>query len=102
MPDHFYVYPSYLRKKGSRASGRRVPADLAVGEVSLEAILAAAQQLGYKAELEAGKAYPREAHLHEGRVKVTKKAKRSKAGVLRELAQALRAAGAGAPASGKA
>lgn len=101
MPDHFYVYPSYLRRKGSRASGRRVPAALAVNEVTLEEIAAAAQKLGYRVEVEAAKAYPREAHLHEGRVKVAKKPKHSKAGVLRELAEALHAAAA-APPSGTA
>ncbi len=90
MPDHFYLYPSYLRSKASRADGRRVPAGLAVGEVSAEQIVEAARKLGYQAEAEPGKLYPREAHRFEGRAKITKKGKATKTAVLRQIAELLR------------
>jgi signal recognition particle subunit SEC65 len=91
VPDHFYVYPSYLRRKAPRSLGRRLPVALATGEVSAVEIAAAAQRLGYRAEAEPAKQYPRQAHLFEGRVKVTKKAGVSKTQLLRQLAEALRA-----------
>jgi signal recognition particle subunit SRP19 len=94
MPDHIYVYPAYLRKKGSRSMGRRVPEALAVVEVTPETIVEAARRLGYRAEAEAAKQYPRQAHLFEGRVKLTKKAGQSKTAMLRALAQALHASAA--------
>ncbi|HEV2317173.1 MAG TPA: signal recognition particle subunit SRP19/SEC65 family protein [Thermoplasmata archaeon] len=92
MPDYVYVYPSYLRKKSSRAVGRRVPAELGLAEVSAEQIHAAARKLGYKAEVEPAKLYPRQSQLFEGRVKITKKEGTSKTKLLRELAAAVRAA----------
>ncbi len=98
MPDHFYVYPSYLRAKGSRASGRRVPAAVAAAEVTTEEIVAAARRLGYVAEAEPGKLYPREAHRFEGRVKITKKGEGSKARILRQIAEQLRSLAAAARA----
>jgi signal recognition particle subunit SEC65 len=97
VPDHVYVYPSYLRKKGPRSLGRRVPSELAAAEVTAEEIQVAARKLGYKAELEPGKFYPRQAQLFEGRVKVTKKSGTTKTKLLREIATALRAQSAGVP-----
>lgn len=90
MPDHFYVYPSYLRSKGTRADGRRVPATVALNEVTADEILSAVRRLGYTAEAESGKQYPRESHRFEGRIKVTKKGKTSKTELLRKIAELLR------------
>jgi signal recognition particle subunit SRP19 len=89
MPDHVYVYPGYLSKGGSRSDGRRVPAELAVGELTLEELVAAAVRLGYKAEAEPEKNYPRLAHEFAGRVKITKRAGTSKTQLLRQLAEEL-------------
>jgi signal recognition particle subunit SEC65 len=89
MPDHFYVYPAYLVKSGSRALGRRIPAALALSEVNVEQIASAAVSLGYRAEAEPGKQYPRQAYRFAGRVKVVKKAGVTKARFLRELAETL-------------
>lgn len=86
MPDHFFVYPEYLDRGIPRAAGRRVPAEEAPSQVTLEEILSAAQALGFKAVAEAEKHYPRRAYAYLGRVKVTKKAGASKAAVLRALA----------------
>ena len=90
MPDHFFVYPAYLRKKGSRREGRRVGAEAAVGEVTTEQIVEAARRLGYQAVAEAEHHYPRQAHLFEGRVRITKKGDVTKSGFLRDLARVLR------------
>jgi signal recognition particle subunit SRP19 len=96
MPDHFYVYPAYLGKGGSRSGGRRVPAPLAVADLTGEEIVEAARTLGYKAEVEADKQYPRTAYQYGGRVKVTKRGQLTKAAFLRSLATELqRRRGAG-------
>jgi signal recognition particle subunit SEC65 len=96
MPDHFYVYPSYLGRERSRKDGRRVAAALAVPDLTGEEIVAAAQHLGFRAEFESEKHYPRSAGDFRGRVKVVKKADVTKAAFLRSVAQELarrRAAG---------
>jgi signal recognition particle subunit SEC65 len=89
MPDHFYIYPAYLGREQSRKDGRRVPADLAVVDLSGEEIVAAAQHLGFKAEFEAGKQYPRTAGAFDGRVKIVKKGSTTKAAFLRAVATEL-------------
>ena len=89
MPDHFYIYPAYLDRAGSRRAGRRVPAGTAPAEVSIEAIVTAARALGYRADAEPEKQYPAQFFQYAGRVKVTKKAGVSKARALREIAAAL-------------
>ncbi len=90
MPDHVYVYPGYLAKDGSRTDGRRVPQELAVSDLTLEAIVGAAQALGLTAEAEAEKHYPRRFYRYEGRVKIAKKKGLSKTKLLRLLAEELR------------
>lgn len=98
MPDHIYVYPAYLQRSESRSTGRRVPAPEAVSEVTAEAIVVAAQRLGYRASLEASKQYPRAAHRFEGRVRVEKRpGAPAKSSLLREIARALQAEAGRAP-----
>ena len=89
MPDHFYVYPAYLAKGLSRDDGRRLPAAAAIADVTAEEIAAAAKRLGAKAEVEADKHYPRQAHQYGGRVKVVKKTGTTKAAFLRAVANEL-------------
>ena len=86
MPDHFYIYPTYLGRERSRKDGRRVPAALALPDLTGEEIVAAAQHLGFKAELESDKQYPRSASSYQGRVKVAKKGSTTKAAFLRSIA----------------
>jgi signal recognition particle subunit SRP19 len=96
MPDHFYVYPAYLARGRSREEGRRVPAALAVPDLTGEEIVAAATHLGYKAELEADKHFPADAAAYGGRVKIRKKGSATKSAFLHALASELtrrRAAG---------
>ncbi|HEV2167280.1 MAG TPA: signal recognition particle subunit SRP19/SEC65 family protein [Thermoplasmata archaeon] len=90
MADHFYVYPSYLSAEASRSLGRRVAQASAVGPVTVDDLVNAARALGYKAEAEPEKQYPRRAHLYEGRVKIAKRAKTTKARFLVLLAEELR------------
>jgi signal recognition particle subunit SRP19 len=90
MPDHFYVYPAYLTKSSSRSTGRRVPADMSLGEVTLEEIVAAAKALGFTAEAEPERHYPRQVHLYAGRVKVKKQPGTTKTAFLRRVAGELR------------
>ena len=87
MPDHIYVYPAYLAKEGTQAYGRRVPKEIAVLEVTLEAIVSAAKHLGYTAESQPEKNYPRRFYDYSGRVKIAKKAGVSKTRLLRLLAE---------------
>lgn len=97
MPDHFFVYPEYVLRSSSRALGRRVPADSAVAEASVEELARAAQRLGYTVEIEPAKAYPRQFHRYGGRLKVTKRSGVSKSEFLRRLAAALQAPDAAGP-----
>lgn len=90
MPDHFYVYPAYLGRSLSRRAGRRLPAAEAVADATAEEIVAAAKRLGFKAEAEPEKNYPRRYFAYEGRVKVTKKAGTTKTAFLRAVAAEVR------------
>jgi len=90
MPEHFYVYPAYLDRKLSRADGRRVPEAAGTPDVTVEEIAAAAKRLGWKAEAEPAKQYPRRFFSYAGRVKVTKRAGSPKAKSLRTLADEVR------------
>lgn len=90
MPDHFYVYPAYLDKAGTRAGGRRVPAAMAVPEVTSEMIVEAARRLGFTAQVETEKHYPRQADRFAGRVKIGKHKGVTKARAIARIAQALR------------
>jgi signal recognition particle subunit SEC65 len=90
MPDHFYVYPAYLGRGLSRRSGRRLPDAEAVPDVTAEEIVQAAKRLGFKAEEEPDKQYPRRFFTYAGRVKVVKRAGTSKTGFLRAVAADVR------------
>jgi signal recognition particle subunit SEC65 len=99
VPDHVYVYPGYLSKDGSRAEGRRVPAELGTSDLTLELIVAAAVRLGYTAVAEPERNYPRLAHEFGGRVKIQKKKGVPKTRLLKLLAEEIRKnAGGGSPA----
>jgi len=89
MPDHFYVYPAYFGRGLSRKEGRRVSAAESVPELTAEEIVAAAKRLGYRAEFEAEKQYPRRSFDYAGRVKVTKQGKATKAHFLKALSAEL-------------
>ncbi len=54
-----YFYPAYFDLEKTRNQGRRVSKKKAVKSPSLESIASAAASLGYKFELEPGKAYPK-------------------------------------------
>ena len=89
MPDHFFVYPAYLGRGLSRRDGRRLPASLALVDVTTEEILQAAKRLGYRAEVEASKQYPRQFFAYAGRVRVTKKPGATKVAFLKAVAAEL-------------
>jgi signal recognition particle subunit SEC65 len=97
MPDHIYVYPAYLLKAGSRADGRRVPTAHAAPSATVEQILAAAKTLGFTAEAQPERSYPRQGGGETGRVKVTKRSGVTKVRLLRLLADEIRKTGAAAP-----
>jgi len=84
------VYPAYVGRGLSRSDGRRVPEAEAVLDVTTQEILESARRLGYKAEVETGKQYPRRFFTYDGRVKVTKRGGATKATFLRALAADLR------------
>jgi signal recognition particle subunit SEC65 len=87
MPDHFYVYPTYLDKGGSRSDGRRIPASGANADVTVDEIVAAARALGFTATAEPDKQYSRSVSTYSGRVKVAKKAGTTKTAFLHQVAR---------------
>jgi signal recognition particle subunit SEC65 len=87
MPDHFYVYPAYLDGGGPRSLGRRVPAEGAPTDLTLDEILDAAAALGAKATAEPDKQYPPQFHRYAGRVKVAKRPGVTKTAFLKDLAR---------------
>jgi len=64
------LWPAYFDAELSRSGGRRVPADLAVEEPSVEEIAEAVGQVGYDAVVERDAAYPREHYRSRGKVVV--------------------------------
>ena len=62
------IWPAYLDADLSRTDGRRVPADIAVPEPTVDEIAEAAGQVGYDAVIERDVAYPREGYEERGRV----------------------------------
>jgi len=90
MPDHFYVYPAYLSEGLARTDGRRVPRAEGLSDITPEEIVDAAKRLGFRAEAEPSKQYPRRFFDYAGRVKVTKKGPTTKSQFLRQLAAELR------------
>jgi signal recognition particle subunit SEC65 len=86
MADHFYVYPSYLTLDSPRSLGRRIPQPAATGPVTVDEIVEAARTLGFTAEAEPQKHYPRRSYRYEGRVKVMKQPGTSKTAFLLRLA----------------
>jgi signal recognition particle subunit SEC65 len=97
MPDHFYVYPSYLKRSVPRSEGRRVPASEAVGgDLTAEAMADAGRALGFKVEVEP-KHYPKEAWRAEGRIKVLKKKGVTKGQFMVRLAHELNRRGTSTP-----
>jgi signal recognition particle subunit SRP19 len=92
MPDHFYVYPAYLDRALSRSEGRRVPQSDGVPDVTAEEIVQAAKHLGFRADLENEKQYPRREFTFAGRVKVQKRSGTPKERFLRQLVAEIRRA----------
>jgi signal recognition particle subunit SEC65 len=90
MPDHFYVYPAYFDRSIARADGRRVPAADGLADVTVDEIVQAAKRLGWRAEAEPAKQYPRRDFTYAGRAKLSKKADVPKARCLRDLAAEIR------------
>jgi signal recognition particle subunit SRP19 len=89
MPDHFYVYPAYLRRETSRTAGRRVPEATALDDPTVADLVVAAKALGFEVTAEESKHYPRQFHRYEGRIKVAKKAGVTKTEFLRRIAAEL-------------
>jgi len=63
------IWPAYVDAGLTRSEGRRVPADVAVPEPTVDEIAKAVQQVGYDAVIERDKTYPRE-YEPRGRVLV--------------------------------
>ena len=54
-----YFYPAYFDSEKTRTQGRRVSKKLAIKSPTLEIMAKSASSLGYKYEIEIGKAYPK-------------------------------------------
>lgn len=57
--DAIRVWPAYLDSNLSRAQGRRIPANLAAPDVTVEVLEQAATAAGLESEAETDKQYPR-------------------------------------------
>ena len=79
------IWPAYLDVNLTRSEGRRVPAELAVDEPTVEEIARAVKQVGYDVAVERGKIYPRE-HEPRGRVLVRDAGDASKSDLLQATA----------------
>jgi len=64
------LWPAYFDADLSRGEGRRVPADLAVSEPTVDEVAEAVGQVGYEAVIERAASYPRE-YAARGRVLVS-------------------------------
>jgi signal recognition particle subunit SRP19 len=64
------LWPAYFDAARTRSEGRRVAADVAVEEPTVDEIAKAVQQVGYDAIIERDKAYSRNSWKEEGRVLV--------------------------------
>jgi len=64
------IWPAYLDAERTRDEGRRVPAESAVPDPTVQEIAEAVKQVGYDAVIEREVAYPREPWLESGRVRV--------------------------------
>ncbi|WP_267639328.1 signal recognition particle subunit SRP19 [Haloarchaeobius amylolyticus] len=80
------IWPAYFDAELSRSGGRRVPADLAVAEPTVEEIAKAVQQVGYDARIERDVAYPREGYKERGRVLVKNPTDDSKNDIVQAVA----------------
>jgi len=79
------IWPAYLDVNLTRSEGRRVPAELAVDEPTVEEIARAVKQVGYGVAVEREKTYPRE-HEPRGRVLVGDAGDASKSDLLQATA----------------
>jgi signal recognition particle subunit SRP19 len=64
------LWPAYFDADKSRNEGRRVAAEMAISEPTVDEIAEAVQQVGYDAVIERDKAYSRENWDERGRVLV--------------------------------
>ncbi|WP_134670851.1 signal recognition particle subunit SRP19 [Halorussus marinus] len=64
------LWPAYFDADKSRNEGRRVAAEMAIAEPTVDEIAKAVQQVGYDAVIERDKAYSRENWDERGRVLV--------------------------------
>ena len=64
------LWPAYFDAEKTRSEGRRVAAEMAVEEPTVDEIAQAVQQVGYDAIIERDKAYSRENWEENGRVLV--------------------------------
>ena len=87
------IWPAFLDAELSRSEGRRVAAEVAVPDPTVDEIAKAVQQVGYDAVIERDKTYPRE-YEARGRVLVKDADDATKSDLLGAVAaylQALRA-----------
>jgi signal recognition particle subunit SRP19 len=84
------IWPAFLDAERTRAEGRRVSRDQAIGEPTVDEIATAVQQVGYDAVIERDKTYPRE-YAARGRILVNNADDASKSDLLGAVAAYLQA-----------
>jgi len=84
------IWPAYLDADCTRSEGRRVPAELAVADPTVDEIAQAVQQVGYDAVIERDATYPRE-YEPRGRVLVKDAEDATKSDLLQATAAYLEA-----------
>lgn len=78
------IWPAYIDAERSRGQGRAVSRRDAVEKPTVDEILVAALEMGFQAEAERDKHYPKEWWEKPGRVRIQKKG--PKAALVREIA----------------
>ena len=82
------VWPVYFERRASRGRGRRVPAKLALDNVTVERIVKACRELGLECEVSEG-SYPRMWWRRTGYV-IVKAGDMRKVELIKRLAEAMR------------
>ncbi len=88
--DMVIVWPAYLDANLTRAQGRRIPANLAAPDVTVEMLEAAADAAGFESEAAPDKRYPRNWSGNSGHILLTNHEGHKKKRLLLMLAKGVR------------
>ncbi len=88
--DMVVVWPAYLDANLTRTQGRRIPANLAATDVTVEMLEAAADAAGFESEVAPDKRYPRNWSGNSGQILLNNREGHKKKRLLLMLAKGVR------------